>query len=167
MTLNFTRENDTHIALIAPKSELDYYHQDSCHIEIGIDAISAFAKMTDDTPKWLSTSFFIRDKISRVFGVKQINGFSKIRPTTKPDIGDKLDFFDVQYSETDELVLTSVDRHLGVLVSIQTTSKDAKTNKLIITTSVKNKNFFGRVYMIPVRPIHEIIVRKLKAKLQV
>ncbi|MBX2847002.1 MAG: DUF2867 domain-containing protein [Acidiferrobacterales bacterium] len=37
--------------------------------------------------------------------------------------------------------------------------------RVTVTASVKNKNIIGHVYMLPVRPVHELIIYKMLKKL--
>ena len=101
----------------------------------------------------LNIAFRIRDAVSSMFGVKKIGGFSGVVPETV-EVGQMLDFFLVEHISQDVLTLTERDRHLDVMTCISTVG-----NQLTITSSVKTHNTFGCFYMIPVAPIHKLIVR--------
>jgi len=94
----------------------------------------------------LGLAFRVRDMISSKFGVKKIGGFSNTSPK-EIAVGEKLDFFLVEYASEDVLTLSERDSHLDVLTCI--TKVD---NQLSITSSVKTHNAFGRAYMLPVAP---------------
>lgn len=66
-----------------------------------------------------------------------------------------LDFFLVENVSQEVLTLTNRDRHLDVATCIS-----FHGTALSITSSVRIHSAFGRVYMIPVAPIHRLIVRK-------
>ena len=78
--------------------------------------------------------------------------------------GDYLDFFLVEHSAPEVLVLTERDRHLDVMTCVSMADR-----VLTITSSVVTHNTFGRLYMLPVGPAHKLIVnnylKRLKRKL--
>lgn len=80
-------------------------------------------------------------------------------------VGDRLDFFLVERSAPDMLVLTERDRHLDVMACLSIADR-----VLTITSSVVTHNTYGRLYMLPVGPAHKLIVnshlKRLKRKLQ-
>ncbi len=161
----YVRDPSSEVALIAERSELDYFDQQQAALPEGMTAFQAYCCMTADSPAWLRGAFWVRDKLSQLAGVEQIDGFSAQRPVSPPQEGGKLDFFDVLAISDDELLLTSVDRHLGVLIAINIERTEHSGSRLTITASVRNKNFFGRLYMIPVAPAHVMIVRNMLGKL--
>jgi len=109
-------------------------------------------------------AFRIRDVISSLFGVRRIGGFSGVARTTV-NTGEHLDFFLVEHSAPDILVLTERDRHLDVMICLSITDR-----VLTITSSVITHNLYGRIYMLPVGLAHRVIVsshlRRLKRSLE-
>jgi len=75
--------------------------------------------------------------------------------------GDKLDFFDVEKISENELLLQSSDRHLVVSVSLRLTPMSGEISKISVTTLVYVYNILGVIYMLPVRLVHGVIVRKM------
>lgn len=145
-------------------SELDYYDTRSVLLPVEITALEAWNIMTGDPGPFLRQAFRIRDAISSLFGVKRIGGFSGTRhETVQP--GDRLDFFLVEHSAPDTLVLTERDRHLDVMICLSITDR-----VLTIVASVVTHNTYGRLYMLPVGPAHKLIVnsylKRLKRKLE-
>lgn len=117
-------------------------------------------------PVWVAKLLALRDRIAGVSGLKtsgntrnrqqQLNRF-----TCEP--GDQLGLFKV-YSKTEhEVVLGEDDKHLNFRVSLylEPESMNAAIKKLTISTVVKFNNLFGRLYFLPVRPFHRIIVPKM------
>lgn len=154
----------THVVhtLRAP-SELDYYDTRSVPLPADITALEAWNIMTGEPGPFLRQAFRIRDGISSMFGVKRIGGFSGTRrETVQP--GDRLDFFLVEHSARDMLVLTERDRHLDVMICLSIAER-----VLTITASVVTHNTYGRLYMLPVGPAHKLIVnqhlKRLRRKL--
>jgi hypothetical protein len=155
----------THVVhtLRAP-SELDYYDTRSVPLPADITALEAWNVMTGEPGPFLRQAFRIRDGISSMFGVKRIGGFSGTRRETV-QVGDRLDFFLVEHSAPDMLVLTERDRHLDVMICLSIAER-----VLTITASVVTHNTYGRLYMLPVGPAHKLIVnhhlKRLRRKLE-
>ena len=120
--------------------------------------------MTAGQGPLMRLAFRTRDGISSLFGVKRIGGFSGTRREAV-QAGDYLDFFLVEHSAPEVLVLTERDRHLDVMTCVSMADR-----VLTITSSVVTHNTFGRLYMLPVGPAHKLIVnsylKRLKRKLQ-
>ena len=152
------KDKNTGEILIAAFDSLNYYHKDETMVALGLSAYEAYCEITKDTPFLVRSAFFIRDKISALAGVKKIKGFSNIKPTQVPKIGEYLDFFMVEHISKDEIALTSRDKHLSVMIFIQMKKMDNEKQKLTLVASVINHNFFGYLYMLPVAPAHKIIV---------
>lgn len=116
--------------------------------------------MTSGSGLPMRLAFRIRDGISSLFGVKRIGGFSGVdRKEVHP--GDYLDFFLVEHSASDMLVLTERDRHLDVMICLSITDR-----MFTITSSVVTHNLFGRSYMVPVGPAHKVIINRYFKRLQ-
>ncbi|UVL01367.1 DUF2867 domain-containing protein [Pseudomonas sp. B21-048] len=145
-------------------SELDYYDSRSLSLPAEITVLEAWNIMTAESGLLMRLAFRTRDAISSLFGVKRIGGFSGVRRATA-QVGERLDFFLVEQSTPDLLVLTERDRHLDVMICLSITDR-----VLMITSSVVTHNAFGRFYMLPVGPMHKLIVnrdlRRLKRKLE-
>ncbi len=120
--------------------------------------------MTAEPGLLMRLAFRMRDAISSLFGVKRIGGFSGARQETV-HAGEQLDFFLVEHSAPDILVLTERDQHLDVMICLSITDR-----VFTITSSVVTHNVFGCIYMLPVGLAHKLIVnrdlRRLKRKLQ-
>lgn len=143
--------------------ELDYHDSRSLPLPVEITALEAWNLMTGEQGWFMRMAFRTRDVISSFFGVKRIGGFSGVKRGAV-QAGDHLDFFLVEHSAPELLVLTERDRHLDVMVCLSITNC-----VLTITSSVVTHNAFGRLYMLPVGPAHKLIVnghfRRLKRKL--
>ena len=149
---------------LRPLPELDYHDSRSVLLPVQITALQAWNLMTAGQGPLMRLAFRTRDAISALFGVKRIGGFSGTRREVV-QAGDYLDFFLVEYSAPEVLVLTERDRHLDVMTCVSMADR-----VLTITSSVVTHNTFGRLYMLPVGPAHKLIVnsylKRLKRKLQ-
>lgn len=141
-----------HIPLIAPRDQLAYYNAQSLALPRDITALAAWNLSMQD-PIWgMATAMRVRDRISGLFGVAPINGFSG---TTRDHVqtGERLDFFLVEDINDQVLALTARDTHLDVMTTVTTYNR-----VLTITSSVVTHNAFGRAYMMPVGIAHKAIV---------
>lgn len=149
---------------LRPLPELDYYDSRSMLLPIPITPLEAWNLMTAEPGPLMRLAFRGRDAISSLFGVKRIGGFSGRRRETVC-VGDRLDFFLVEYSAPDMLILTERDRHLDVMICLSTSNR-----QIAVTASVVTHNAFGRIYMLPVGLAHRLIVgndlRRLKRELE-
>ncbi|WP_082765913.1 DUF2867 domain-containing protein [Azotobacter vinelandii] len=152
------------VRTLRPLPELDYYDSRSISLPTAITPLEAWNLMTSGPQPLMRLAFQVRDAISSLFGVKRIGGFSGARRETV-QVGERLDFFLVEDSAPDMLVLTERDRHLDVMICLSIAD-----HLLTVTSSVVTHNVFGRIYMFPVGPAHKLIVgsdlRRLKRKLE-
>jgi hypothetical protein len=149
--------------LVAEPERLNYLHTASRRLNRDMTAFEAYCKTTTHSSVVLRLAFLVRDRISSLFGVQRIRGFEGARPRSAPAVGERLDFFTVEAIGKDQLVLTSRDTHLAVMISIDITSSSADplARWCHITASVETYNAFGKLYMLPVGPAHKLIVWKM------
>ena len=148
------------IHTLRPLPELDYHDSRSVLLPVQITALQAWNLMTAEQGPLMRLAFRTRDAISALFGVKRIGGFSGTRREAV-QAGDYLDFFLVEHSAPEVLVLTERDRHLDVMTCVSLADR-----VLTITSSVVTHNTFGRLYMLPVGPAHKLIVNSYLKRLQ-
>lgn len=141
--------------LLAPRHQLNYFDAQSRALPRDMTALQAWNATMERPLPLMSLAFKIRDKISGLFGVKQIGGFTGQRVDTV-QTGDHLDFFLVEDARPDRLLLTERDRHLDVLTCVAVHDR-----RLWIISSVVTHNLFGRAYMLPVAVAHRFIVRAM------
>jgi len=145
--------------LLAPVKQLGFFDTQSCTISADLSALEAWNLIRSQPMPVMRLAFKVRDVISACFGVKPIGGFSQTK-TQDLKVGQRLDFFLVEYISTDVLTLTARDKHLDVMTCISIAEKTVS-----ITSSVITHNTFGRLYMIPVAIAHRLIVRNDLARL--
>lgn len=114
-------------------------------------------------PKWIDGLFTIRNKIVGLFGLKtsgNTTGRQKQLDNFKCEKGEQLGLFKVFDKTDNEIILGEDDRHLNFRVSLLLDKFEGKTKQknLTITTTVKFNNSFGRLYFLPVRLFHKLIV---------
>lgn len=151
--------NNTNALILKPVDDLDYFDTQSIELDHTVSPLQAWNLIMQDPQPFLRFAFVIRDAVSSLFGVKRIGGFSGA-VAQSIEVGDQLDFFRVEYTDTTALVLTERDRHLDVMTCISTRGPTVS-----ITSSVSVHNWFGHAYMLPVGVAHRWIVRGMLRRL--
>lgn len=113
-------------------------------------------------PKWVDKLFILRNKIVSVFGLKtsgDISDRQKQLDNFKCESGEQLGLFRVFNKTDNEVVLGEDDQHLNFRISlfVNNSKTDSSKKALTISTTVEFKNWFGRLYFLPVRPFHKFI----------
>lgn len=157
---SLARAATARIQVLAPENELDFLDTQSLVLPVEVTPLEAWNIMHSQPLPGMKLAFRLRDAISALFGVRRIGGFSG-QPHKDVAVGDKLDFFLVEAVTDKLLTLTVRDRHLDVMTCVTCSS-----GVLSITSSVKTHNLFGRIYMLPVRPAHKLIVSQSLKRLQ-
>ncbi|MFD2164300.1 DUF2867 domain-containing protein [Paradesertivirga mongoliensis] len=114
-------------------------------------------------PQWTESLFMLRNRMVSFMGLKastKPQNHLELLAKFKCEPGEVLGLFKV-FSKTDrEVILGEDDKHLNFRVSLfcEPNPEGAGEKRLIISTTVKFNNWFGRLYFLPVRPIHRLIV---------
>lgn len=115
------------------------------------------------SPKWIGLLMGLRNRIVKMFGLKtgesiteQINNPS----TISLEKGKQLGIFRVFDRNEQEIILGENDKHLDFRVSLMV-DQTKDQSQLLITTIVSFHNWFGKLYFLPVKPFHKIIVKSM------
>ena len=115
-------------------------------------------------PQWVDKLFQLRNRIVKIFGLK-VSGEIKDRQSLLENVkflpGEQIGFFKFYDITENEIVMGEDDKHLNFRVSLfleQDDITDPHLKKLTISTVVNYNNWFGRLYFLPVRPFHQLIV---------
>ncbi|PIT49694.1 DUF2867 domain-containing protein [Snodgrassella alvi] len=156
------RELPDNVTMIA--DELDYLDCQKKEICKNITAYEAYKMMTSHQPEWLRMLFNLRDIVVKPAGVRAIKGFTNLEEN-KYQSGqiNTAHFFTITEDIADKLTLIVKDSHLDVCLCLRITENISNPDKnlLYLVASVKNHNFWGRLYMLPVSVLHPFIVHKL------
>lgn len=113
-------------------------------------------------PRWIPTLFKLRNKIVVVFGLKtpdRITDRQQQLDNFKGEPGEQLGLFKVFDRTADEVILGEDDKHLNFRISLLLRPDDAVGRRqIVISTTVVYNNWLGRLYFLPVRPFHSLIV---------
>ncbi|WP_303636660.1 DUF2867 domain-containing protein [Stenotrophomonas tuberculopleuritidis] len=125
----------------------------------GRSALQAYRDMAATIPVWFDRLMALRNHGMRLLGMKHLGSLRAVQDIERPHPGQRLGIFTLQALEDDAMVLEDDDRHLRVQLAVQW-----QGDVLEVATVVHTHNAFGRVYMLPVAPVHRLIVPHLLRK---
>lgn len=125
-----------------------------------LTALQIYAAVARHTPGWVETLMALRNKAVRMVGLKNLGQLSDVPTAADHGLipGDRIGLFTLVSAEPEQLVMQDDDHHLIVQLSLQKMMLDNKHDKLALSTVVHTKNTLGKLYMLPVGPIHKLIV---------
>ena len=114
-------------------------------------------------PRWANVLMEIRNKTVRLFGLKAANTNQTAPSITDIEncvAGDSMGIFKVHDKSKNEVLMGEGDKHLNFMVSFLSTPPSTKDEKQIfsITTAVHFNNIAGRLYFLPVKPFHKLLI---------
>ena len=122
----------------------------------GRSALQAYRDMAATIPGWFDGLMALRNRGMRLLGMKDLGSLRAVQHTAAPRPGQRLGIFTLQSLDSNAIVLEDNDRHLRVQLALQW-----QGDVLEVVTVVHTYNAFGRVYMLPVAPVHRLIVPHL------
>ncbi len=142
---------------------VDSFQGEFSDVENKIHVIDAAKAFFSSGPKWVGKLFDLRNKIVSVFGLKTAgdqNDSTSQLENFKWQVGEQLGLFKVYGINDHEVVMGEDDKHLNFRVSMFLNEKpgDPTKKQLTISTVVQFNNWFGKLYFLPVRPFHKLIV---------
>ena len=124
-------------------------------------ALSLFLIALANTPPWVNSLMALRNKLVRFVGLKDLGalgGFNPSKPASAYVPGDRVGIFTLISNTPNEVLLGDRDKHLDVVLSVYKHPPDQDANQFVaVTTVVHVHNLLGRVYMLPVTPLHRLI----------
>lgn len=122
-------------------------------------ALHAYLGIASQVPGWFDGLMGLRNRGMRLLGMKDLGSLRDVPATAPTELrpGQRLGIFTLRSVATDGLVLGDSDRHLRVDVSLQLDG-GGEGRCLRIATVVHLHDGFGRLYMLPVAPVHRRIV---------
>lgn len=125
-----------------------------------LSALGQFLKSARATPRWVEACMALRNRAVPLVGLKNLGELSEINPA-RPDAdyrpGDRVGIFTLFENTPDEVLLGDRDKHLDVVVSVHCARPTGQPVRVTVTTVVHTKNRLGRLYMLPVKPMHKLI----------
>lgn len=143
-----------------------YDYVDSFHFcfedEKGIDSSAIARLFLICGPKWGNTLMTLRDQAARCIGLKTMTKDVEKKRVEETDFipRQRVGIFKVYEKNDREIILGEDDKHLNFRVSILLSSIGLSQceRKISITTVVKFNNLLGRLYFLPVKPFHRLII---------
>jgi hypothetical protein len=112
------------------------------------------------TPQWVEILLSIRNRAVSLAGIRDVGALGAVsdKPAGDYKVGDKLSFFDLLANDETELVAGADDHHLDVRIAFVKRHLEGRQTYALCSW-VKTHNVLGRLYMIPVGPLHKLIVK--------
>lgn len=134
-----------------------------------LSALGHFIAVAKRTPRWIDLCMTVRNRIGRIVGFKDLGSLSEITDGKTDDAyqpGERVGIFTIIENTFDEALIGDEDKHLKVVLSIHRQEhSDEKQVVITITTVVHVKNLLGRIYMLPVKPMHKLIAPAVLANI--
>lgn len=135
-------------------ADADFVHACQAHTRRdGRTALQAYRDMAATIPAWFDGLMALRNRGMALLGMKDLGSLRAVQAAAAPRLGQRLGIFTLQSLDDDAIVLEDDDRHLRVQLALQW-----QGDLLDVATVVHTRNAFGRVYMLPVAPVHRLIV---------
>lgn len=138
-----------------------YFH-DSHAAEIpdtGLPALAYFLTALANTPRWVNSLMTLRNRLVQLAGLKNLGGLGEIdpaKPASAYQPGDRVGIFTLISNTETEALLGDSDKHLDVVLSVFKRPAEDRIS-IAVTTVVHVHNLLGRLYMLPVAPLHKLI----------
>lgn len=113
-------------------------------------------------PEWINTLLAFRNIIVSIFGLKggKIDKTRQPVPSVYYPKGSRIALFKVCDRNDHEIVMGKDDKHLNLRTSVRIEkSPDTDRIKLYSFTIVHYNNIWGRLYFLPVKPFHQLIIK--------
>jgi len=110
-------------------------------------------------PKWFGALMMIRETIAKWIGLKTATDMDVNQQLADftGEVGESIALFKVMGKTETELMAGENDKHLDFRLSYFST-RTAEQNEIALATTVQFNNWVGKVYFLPVKPIHRLIV---------
>jgi len=116
-------------------------------------------------PGWVLFLLDLRNWVVRWFGLKSENAREVLARLDGDPIepGKPFGIFQVIQKNADEILMGEEDKHLDFRVSIGLKSKTGNDYTASVATIVQFNHFSGRLYFLPVKQFHKLIVKRMMA----
>jgi hypothetical protein len=123
-------------------------------------ALELYLGAVAQTPAWVNRLMALRNRVVRLFGLKNLGHLNALNASNSVGdyrLGDRIGIFSLLYLSDDEVILGDSDKHLNVQVSVCKVGQGERC-VLHVATVVHIHNTMGRIYMMLVKPVHQLIV---------
>lgn len=129
-------------------------------VDARLTAVEIATRALASTPAWVDGLVQLRDRVVSLFGLEAVGRLrlaAGARSASEPAVGDAFSMFRVVFVDPAELVLGIDDTHLDVRLSFLKRLTDSRAS-YVVSSWVRTHNVLGRVYMLPVAPVHRLLV---------
>jgi len=150
-------------SLISPLLPGAYFHDANAIAAVGPQrtALDHFLQALRHTPRWVDTLMVLRNRVVSLLGLKDLGALSRLdpaKPASAYAVGERVGIFTLIKNTPDEVLLGDQDKHLDVTLSVhRAVDPAAGAATVTVTTVVHVHNLLGKIYMLPVTPMHRII----------
>ena len=146
----------------------DHYHyadsyQGSFEKHHKITPVDVVKSFFTATPPWVIVLMKLRDAVVRVLGIKVLS-VKQIEEDVKNFSGQIGESFGGSFSvlalRENEILLGEMDKHLDFCISFLLLETNS-TYELSLNSVVKFNGWLGRLYFLPVKPMHKLISKVL------
>lgn len=132
-------------------------------------ALGCFLTAVANTPAWINSLMMLRNKIVQLVGLKdlgRLGGFDSSKNESAYVPGERVGIFTLISNTPDEVLLGDSDKHLDVVLSVyKHPSGQGGVQSVSVTTVVHTHNLLGRLYMLPVTPLHKLIAPSVLSRI--
>lgn len=148
-------------SIIGRSRRNDYQDAYGIHLPVGQPVLVEKLPVLffESFPFWAKVLLIIRETIAGLVGLKTARR-SQVEKEMKEftgKVGESIALFHVKDRSENEIVTGENDKHLDFLLSFFVNKKDDFT-EIILTTTVKFNGWMGKVYFLPVKPVHKILL---------
>lgn len=156
------------------KSGNQYDYEDSFQTTLNFnnklnstDIAKAFCAFTLKGPEWIKNLMIIRNSLVSLFGRKKSQYDGDNMPFNEQtfDIGEKMYGFKILGKTENEIIFGKDDKHLNFRSSFLITNNTIDCKIITLSTVVEFNNWLGRLYFIPVKPFHKLIMRTILSRI--
>jgi len=114
-------------------------------------------------PDWVLFLLDLRNWAVKWFGLKSENAREVLARLDSDPIepGKPFGIFQVINKNANEILMGDEDKHLDFRVSIRLNTEGGNEYAASVATIVQFNHFSGRLYFLPVKPFHKLIVRSM------
>jgi hypothetical protein len=128
-------------------------------VDASLTPVEIATRALVSTPAWVDGLVKLRDLIASSLGLKAV-GRLKLgvgQPSREPAVGDAFSIFRVVFVDRSELVLGIDDTNLDVRMSFLKRLTESHAS-YVVSSWITTHNALGRIYMLPVAPVHRLLI---------
>jgi len=157
-----------YLTVISPDTLIGQEHgtvdyQDAFGVQVPLSATVPPEELVllffESFPTWARFLMGLRETIASLIGLKTAKGLDVADQLTKfrGEVGQSIALFHVRDRSSTEILTGEKDKHLDFSLSFIGQTK-ANHFEVVLATTVIFKGWLGKLYFLPVKPIHRLLV---------